>query len=154
MGNVGRVWAEGRKGPALTLGCKSESHHVWLSSNAQDTWTQGVQPSPAEWLPAWSIWDGPHCPGALLCFPTHRHVLPAESSSSRVTTSSCLVLLPGSLPKRELLQPQLAADSAPSAPRQDRSREALAQTPRELRPSRAPVTKQQHGPILGFLRIL
>lgn len=39
--NAGRAWAERRKGPALTLGCKPESHRVRLPPEARE----GYSPS-------------------------------------------------------------------------------------------------------------
>ena len=51
--NVGRVWAERRKGPVLTLGCKSESHHARLPSNAP--WCKGSFPAQPQAGGGWAV---------------------------------------------------------------------------------------------------
>lgn len=147
VGNVGRVWAERRKGPALTLGCKSESHHTWLPSNAQDTRTQGVPSSPARAAPSLVYL------GALLCSPH------ADTSSlPRAAPLGNHLLLPllcsqGPSRNASCFSPNLPQTRPPPAPRQDGS-QTLAPGTTGAPPRRAPVTKQQRGQILGFLRIL
>lgn len=103
--NGGRVWAERRKGPALT----SQIHHTWLSPTAQDTRGPSlaeVRGSKAAPVTALSLWDpnAPELPALL----KQRHILPMESSSSQVTTFSSHGFAARSLLKCELLQPQLA----------------------------------------------
>lgn len=137
--NTGRVWAERRKGPASSLGCKSESHHTWLSSNAQDTFAQRVPPSPA---PAWQRLSGSEAaPAAALSLWE-----PSWASQCKDTSSHGEQLVLGNHlllrmfccqgPSRNVssFSPNLLLTQPLSAPEQDRSR----QTP-------APDTPRQHG---------
>lgn len=134
------------------MGCKPESHRRRLSSNARDTLIQGVPSSPA---PAWQRPSGSEAapaaaglaaPGTLLRFPKQRRVL--------LRLFGCQ----GPSRKRELLQPQLALDSASvstqTRPVTRNPRSGRAVTARDLRPSCRFITKQQRGWFLGFSHTL
>lgn len=135
--NVGRVWAERRKGPALTLGCKSERHHTRLPSNAKTPGHKGSLPVQLQPGRDWAAPRQPHLPGTGHMAPGAlfaRSNADASSHGKRLALRHPLLLhslcCQGPSPNMNGFSPDLPQTQPPSAPRQDQSRKPWLQTRR------------------------